>query len=145
MCGKPAGQSFLAYRLLDFALCEDKIIQLDNETIRGFLKNKKKTLWKPKTTTNYSDVLIGGTDCLWVGLEPNRKSRTWDELKLVCCVALLQMFTWYQRNTRPVLPIPTTWAQSSSFFFTFHTNQINVTVNTRKAQVFSRVDIWSWT
>lgn len=44
MCGKPAGQSFLAYRLLDFALCEDKIIQWDNETIRGFLKNKKNSL-----------------------------------------------------------------------------------------------------
>lgn len=44
LCGKPAGQSFLAYRLLDFALCEDKIIQWDNETVRGFFKNKKNSL-----------------------------------------------------------------------------------------------------
>lgn len=65
MCGKPAGQSFLAYRLLDFALCEDKIIQWDNETIRGFLKNKKKLFESPncKTQITLMSWLVGQIVC----------------------------------------------------------------------------------
>lgn len=89
MCGKPAGQSFLAYRLLDFALCEDKIIQLDNETIRGFLKNKKKNSLKAQ---NYYKLLWcpDWWDRLSVGgarTKQEIKDLRWTEVSLLRCVA----------------------------------------------------------
>lgn len=89
MCGKPAGQSFLAYRLLDFALCEDKIIQWDNETIRGFLKNKKnslkaqtvklKLLWCPDWWDRLS---VGGART-----KQEIKDLRWTEVVLLCVAA----------------------------------------------------------